>query len=359
MTIITNGESGLSVLTDINAAFAALDLPDALTESYSGTGTATSGAPRLFLGGNASSGDDSAILIGRDVDGANLFSHGIRDESTFTSTGTNSSYTPFDSAATINGATAYGHTYGFQFRNNYAGTNVIDQIAAFITDPIVSGSGTATNVFGLKVNDTTGVGTVTNQYGLWISTLAKGASANFAIYVQGDNPSYFGGNMQVAGTTQLQNTVAMSYNDNLFGRGLTLQNTNSGSFAITGFQVRDSAGNNKGGIDYFSSSYANAALADTTVFGSFGSARVRIASSADESSTPDIVFAVGANTAATIVGTTRALDLETYIEMTEVSAPSAPGSNGVRFFARDNGSGKTQLCAIFATGAVQVLATEP
>ena len=38
--------------------------------------------------------------------------------------------------------------------------------------------------------------------------------------------------------------------------------------------------------------------------------------------------------------------------------PSAPDPNMVRLFARDNGSGKTQLCVRFATGAVQVIATE-
>lgn len=49
-----------------------------------------------------------------------------------------------------------------------------------------------------------------------------------------------------------------------------------------------------------------------------------------------------------------------YHELTEqASDPAAPGANAVRFFARDNGSGKTQICARFPTGAVQVIATEP
>lgn len=39
--------------------------------------------------------------------------------------------------------------------------------------------------------------------------------------------------------------------------------------------------------------------------------------------------------------------------------PAAPSANQARLFARDNGSGKTQLCIRFATGAVQVIATEP
>ena len=41
------------------------------------------------------------------------------------------------------------------------------------------------------------------------------------------------------------------------------------------------------------------------------------------------------------------------------SDPAAPGSNAAKIYLKDNGSGKTQLIVRFATGAVQVLATEP
>lgn len=43
----------------------------------------------------------------------------------------------------------------------------------------------------------------------------------------------------------------------------------------------------------------------------------------------------------------------------EIADPSAPAANEVRLYAKDNGSGKTQLCARFNTGAVQCFATEP
>lgn len=45
--------------------------------------------------------------------------------------------------------------------------------------------------------------------------------------------------------------------------------------------------------------------------------------------------------------------------LTEQTAPAAPAANQVTLFARDNGAGKTQLCARFNTGAIQVIATEP
>lgn len=57
--------------------------------------------------------------------------------------------------------------------------------------------------------------------------------------------------------------------------------------------------------------------------------------------------------AAGIVGVTSAF------EFPEIADPAAPAANKARLYTRDNGSGKTQLCVRFPTGAVQVLATEP
>ena len=49
-----------------------------------------------------------------------------------------------------------------------------------------------------------------------------------------------------------------------------------------------------------------------------------------------------------------------YVGLNEASAdPSAPAANGAVLYTKDNGAGKTQLCVRFATGAVQVIATQP
>jgi hypothetical protein len=48
-----------------------------------------------------------------------------------------------------------------------------------------------------------------------------------------------------------------------------------------------------------------------------------------------------------------------FLEFLEQTDPTAPASNRAILYSRDNGSGKTQLCVRFPTGAVQVLATEP
>ena len=48
-----------------------------------------------------------------------------------------------------------------------------------------------------------------------------------------------------------------------------------------------------------------------------------------------------------------------HFEINESLDPPAPAANRARLYVRDNGSGKTQLCVRFPTGAVQVLAVEP
>jgi hypothetical protein len=43
----------------------------------------------------------------------------------------------------------------------------------------------------------------------------------------------------------------------------------------------------------------------------------------------------------------------------EISDPGNGSADTVRVYARDNGAGKTQVVAVFSSGAVQVLATQP
>lgn len=61
----------------------------------------------------------------------------------------------------------------------------------------------------------------------------------------------------------------------------------------------------------------------------------------------------------TNIDTVGNLTLPKLIQMTEMTAPSNSGANDAYLFLRDNGSGKTQMCVIFGSGVVQVIATEP
>jgi hypothetical protein len=60
-------------------------------------------------------------------------------------------------------------------------------------------------------------------------------------------------------------------------------------------------------------------------------------------------------------GGTQIISLQNgYMEFGErpTGAPTAPSPNHFLMFARDNGSGKTQACILFPTGAVLVLGTQ-
>jgi len=48
----------------------------------------------------------------------------------------------------------------------------------------------------------------------------------------------------------------------------------------------------------------------------------------------------------------------TFIEITEMAAPSAPAANNARLFCRDN-AGKTELCVMFSDGSVQMIKAQP
>lgn len=63
--------------------------------------------------------------------------------------------------------------------------------------------------------------------------------------------------------------------------------------------------------------------------------------------------------AAAIVGLRGASGAGAALSFVEQTAPAAPATNGVYLYSQDNGAGKTQLMARFATGAAQQVAIEP
>jgi hypothetical protein len=50
--------------------------------------------------------------------------------------------------------------------------------------------------------------------------------------------------------------------------------------------------------------------------------------------------------------------IATFIEITEMAAPSAPAANNARLFVRDTG-GKTELCVMFSDGSIQQIKIQP
>jgi hypothetical protein len=61
--------------------------------------------------------------------------------------------------------------------------------------PYLNSGGSVSNLYGVYHADPSGTAPLTNQYGIYIANLTKGTN-RWAIYVAGDNPSYFGGQIR-------------------------------------------------------------------------------------------------------------------------------------------------------------------
>jgi hypothetical protein len=48
-----------------------------------------------------------------------------------------------------------------------------------------------------------------------------------------------------------------------------------------------------------------------------------------------------------------------FVDVVQIPEPAAPADDQARLFVRDIGEGHSQLCVLFPTGAIQVIATEP
>jgi len=198
--VIIKGDS--ATLFQIQQASGTNTLVTSTLNTYSGTGTATAGAPRIFLGKLTSQNDDSAICVGRGVVGTGLFSHAFRDESTFTSNG-DSAYTAFDARHTYlsNSGLKYNHGYAFQASHQMSATNGMDLFAGFLSNMRVT-AGTVDRLYHFHVQNMTvsGSGVVSQHVGLYISPLTGGTGADYAIFQESTaNPNYLAGDTQFGG----------------------------------------------------------------------------------------------------------------------------------------------------------------
>jgi hypothetical protein len=194
-----------SVLTTVkNFLDRIISLGNGSTSHTDGTNTLT-GSPRWFIGNNAPSADDSALLIGRGLTGSyNTGAHAFRDESTVNYSGTGFyGYASFDAIAIANGTQPWNHINAFQARQTYAGSAKIDGMDSFQSTPIHNGTGTVDILYGLHVNNPLGTGPINQNVGVFIENLTRGVS-NFAIFSGSTSlASYHGGRWQMGTPPQI------------------------------------------------------------------------------------------------------------------------------------------------------------
>jgi len=181
------------------------------------------------------------------------------------------------------------------------------------------------------------------------------AQGNFAL---GINTT--GGTNTGVGVTALgKNTTGAS--NSAVGANSLLENTTGSNSTALGFDaIRRFVGNTNTAVGYRALYGGNATPANNT-----GTNNIAIGYQAGDAITTgstnivighdiDVDSATGDNQIN--IGGVYFHDRFIY---TERADPAAPAANSAVVYAKDNGSGKTQLCVRFNTGAVQVLATEP
>ena len=160
-------------------------------------------APDITIGSDTPTGILYSISEQRQVSGAALYFDAIHDENSV-NVGTGG-YASFDSDATINGSTGMNHTAAFQDRMIYNNTGGIGQINGFVEEPVINAH--ATSTIGFQAYDITGMGSASN-YTAFLCDPFTFASSSYCVYEDGNNPNYFGGNVQSGGTIQSVNLTA-------------------------------------------------------------------------------------------------------------------------------------------------------
>lgn len=86
------------------------------------------------------------------------------------------------------------------------GVNSFSAFAAAITTAVTDAKG-----LSIANPSVSGAGAITNVYGVYIGTLSRGESANYALYVEGANTTYLGGDIIIAGALDHNGTTAGFY----------------------------------------------------------------------------------------------------------------------------------------------------
>lgn len=164
-------------------------------------GGATGIGGGLIIGSNASSGDDSAVLVTRSLTPASglLVAHAFRDETIANEAVTASAfsgYCSYDAIPQVLGTatTAQNHYRSFQARPYLKITGTCNEIAPYWSGPTIDGSSTVVPTLAhFKATQPSIInGATVNTQAAFFSDTLSGAGTNFGVQI-GNNPSTFGG----------------------------------------------------------------------------------------------------------------------------------------------------------------------
>jgi hypothetical protein len=199
---------------------------------------------------------DAAVIISRILDGNAANGHGFDERTDFRDA--TFSFASYSASAVMNSGTSenFGHIIGFQSRVGMSSEGTLDEmigfgdynsvndgtvtdIYGFISRPSILGTfgGTAVNRTAMRVYDpdTPGAGVLSgNNIGIKIDLLTKGALANKAIDIEGNNPIESAGDILFTGTDHagfIANNLTSGQRDLLTAaNGMIVYNTTTNKF---------------------------------------------------------------------------------------------------------------------------------
>ena len=220
-----------------------------------------------------------------------------------------------------------------------------------------SATGTLTSLYGVYIAQQT---VATNIYGLYSAIAAS--SNRWNLYMGGTAQNYMAGNLGL-GITVPTEKLHLGTTDSIYLPGGAVIWDNDSPTQSKGIYLDP---NPDGGVRIRLVTSQSAGDPIFTVESTGGSERLRVehdgvvktSNALEVNGTGDSYIAGDTSIGHTGAPSTR-LDIDAgameYAEMTE---PASPGANGVRLFARDDGSGNTQFCAKFSDGTVEILGTQ-
>jgi hypothetical protein len=187
----------------------------------------------------------------------------------------------------------------------------------------------------------------------------RGGASTFSA-VSGSSVS--GANVVLGGslTATFGNLV---YNDNSFALGVSIKNTNTGTTALTGFELQDSSSNRKGQVLWIPSNYVDTLIQNSVQFASLGTAKLGIVSGVDDTAAPDIYFQtrvkkrIYINGSGSInIGQTA---LDSSVASTSLYVSDRTTTTGDTRVAIEGGAGQAaDLFAVFAYNATPLAGTK-
>lgn len=232
---------------------------------------------------------------------------------------------------------------------------------AFITNT-TGNSNVAVGTKALFSNTTGGINTALGREALYFNTTG-GSNSAFGYAALYKNTS--GGFNMAIGRQAMYENLAGTHNAAIGYQSLYYNTSGTYNLAIgTQALLANTTGSNNVALGWDAGRYhANGSTALQTPANSiYIGAQCRGKDNSDNNSIVIGYQAIGQGANTTVIGNTSTI-LTVFpggaLQLTEMTAPSAPPANNATIYAEDDGSGKTRIMVRFATGAAQQIAIEP